>query len=275
MPLGSRKPLFGADVPAPTDFTFEPLFAVLAAAGGWAYLRAARGERVTRWRLAAMGSGLFLIAASVNSPLETIARDYLLLFHLFQNVILADWAPLLVIAGLTPRMRSDIARRLGRPFAFLVRFRIALPVWLVTWYVVHLGGVYDLALRHEVLLNLEHAVMIAIGLVFWWPVLSDEPHRRATLARLGYVFTAFVGSSFLGIGLTFAPSVYDWYQTRPVRLWGLSVDADQGLGGVLMTSEQAIVFLGAIVLLLLRLFREEAESERRLAEEQRRAGLRQ
>ncbi len=261
-------------MPAPTDFTFEPAFIVLTVAGAVLYRRAARADAVPPARIAAFAAGLVLIAASVNSPLETIAREYLLLFHLFQNVILADWAPLLLIAGLTPGMRAGIARRLGARFAFLVRFRVALPVWLVTWYVVHLGGVYDLALRHPALLNLEHAVMIFIGLVFWWPVLSDEPARRATLARLAYVFTAFVGSSFLGLGLTFAPSVYEWYETRPVRLWGISADADQGLGGVLMTSEQAVVFLAAIVWLLLRLLREEAESERSLTEQQRAAGLR-
>jgi cytochrome c oxidase assembly factor CtaG len=272
-PLRSTPPQ-RADVPSPTAFSFEPLFLVLALAGAWVYLRAARRTAVPGRRVAAMAAGLFLIAASLNSPLETIAREYLLIFHLLQNVMLADWAPLLLIAGLTPRLRQQLTVRLGRPLAALTRFRIALPLWVVTWYVVHLGGIYDFALRHPILLNVEHAVMITIGLIFWWPVLSDEPFRRATLARLAYVFCAFVASSFLGIALTFAPSVYDWYATRPVRLWGISVDTDQGLGGVLMSSEQAAVFLGAIVILLLRLFREEAESELRLAERQRQAGLR-
>ena len=50
---------------------------------------------------------------------------------------------------------------------------------------------------------------------------------------------------------------------------------DQNLGGVLMSTEQAVVFGAAIVWLLIRLFREETEAEERLAAEQRAAGLRQ
>ena len=41
-----------------------------------------------------------------------------------------------------------------------------------------------------------------------------------------------------------------------------------------MSTEQALVFFAAIVWLLVRLFREEAEAEERLAAEQRAAGLR-
>jgi hypothetical protein len=42
-----------------------------------------------------------------------------------------------------------------------------------------------------------------------------------------------------------------------------------------MSTEQAVVFFGAIVWLLIRLLREEAEAEERLAAEQRAAGLRE
>ena len=44
-----------------------------------------------RWRAVLFGAGLFLLAASLNSPLETLAAHYLLLIHLFQNVVIADW----------------------------------------------------------------------------------------------------------------------------------------------------------------------------------------
>jgi hypothetical protein len=61
----------------------------------------------------------------------------------------------------------------------------------------------------------------------------------------------------------------------PQRLWGISAEADQNLGGILMSTEQALVFLAAIVWLLLRLFREEQAEEERLAAEQRASGLRE
>ena len=169
---------------------------------------------------------------------------------------------------------AAISLRLGAPFAWLTRPQIALPVWLVGWYVIHLGPVYDTALGSSTLLNLEHLFLIAIGLLFWWPVLVDVPNDVPTLGRLAYVFIAFVSSAFLGLALTFAPPIYDHYSFLTERLWGISAAQDQNLGGILMSTEQALVFGAAIVWLLLRLFREEEEAEQRLIEEQRASGLR-
>ena len=64
------------------------------------------------------------------------------------------------------------------------------------------------------------------------------------------------------------------YESLPERLWGIGAQKDQNLGGILMSTEQALVFFAVIVWLLVRLFREEAEAEERLAAEQRAAGLR-
>jgi putative membrane protein len=257
------------------SFTFEPLFVVLGGLVLWAYVRAWRRERPGVWRLVAFAGGIALIVVGLDSPLETIAVHYLLLFHLLQNVMISDWAPPLLLIGLTPPMRSAIAARGGRPFAWLTRPQIALPTWLVGWYLVHLGAVYDAAVRNPVLLGLEHALLIAIGLLFWWPVLCDVPRAVSTLARIGYVLAAFVFSAFLGLALTFSPPVYDYYESRPERLWGMTAEQDQNLGGILMSTEQALVFFAAVVWLLVRLFREVAEAEERLAAEQRAAGLRE
>jgi putative membrane protein len=260
-------------VSSPWSPTFEPLFVLAGGASLWAYARAARRDPPGRARVAAFGAGIALIVLALNSPLETIAVDYLLLFHLLQNVIIADWAPPLLILGLTPAMRAAIAARGGLPFAFATRPTIALPVWLVGWYAVHLGGVYDAALRNPQLLNLEHLFMITIGLLFWWPVLSDAPRSVPTLGRIAYIFAAFVGSAFLGLALTFAPPLYGYYESLPTRLWGIGAAQDQNLGGILMTTEQAIVFFAVITWLLVRLFREEDEAERELQARQRAQGL--
>ncbi len=64
-------------------------------------------------------------------------------------------------------------------------------------------------------------------------------------------------STFLGLALTFGGDVfYDFYATAP-RLWGMSPEQDQNLAGVLMTAEQAIVFLAAMGYFLVRLLNEE------------------
>lgn len=256
-------------MPSPWSFTFEPLFVLAGASATWLYARSWRRERPPAWRAVLFAAGVLLIVAALNSPLETIAVEYLVLFHLLQNVIISDWAPPLLILGLTPAMRAAVAARGGTAFARLTNPVVALPVWVVGWYAVHLGGVYDAALRNPALLNVEHAFMIAIGLLFWWPVLTDAPRAVPTLGRIAYVFAAFVLSAFLGLALTFAPPVYGWYESRPERLWGISAAKDQNLGGILMSSEQALVFFAAIVWLLVRLFREEEQAEQALRERQR------
>ena len=245
------------DAPPPTSFTFEPLFLALTVVAAVLYARAWRREPGAAWKPWAFGTGLALLAVSLDSPLETLAAHYLLLMHLFQNVVVADWVPLLLVLGLTGPMREAIARRGGRPFALLTRLRVALPVWLLGWYLVHLAGFYDTALENPWLLNVEHLILLAIGLLFWWPLLCDVPHAPSTLARMGYLLAGFVLSAFLGIAFTFGSSTfYGFYEGAP-RLWGLSPVEDQNYAGILMTAEQALLFLSALAYFLVRLLNEE------------------
>jgi cytochrome c oxidase assembly factor CtaG len=209
-----------------SDFSFEPAFLVLCAAAGVAYVRAG-GRSWLFWL------GLFLVAGPLNSPLETIAAHRLLMIHLLQNALIADIAPLVVLLGMTPAMRGMLH----------IRARYALPLWLLSWYGTHLAGFYDWALRTGWALNIEHALLILGGLLFWWPLISGRLSPPPALAYLG---AGFVVSSFLGLALIFSSRpLYSFYEHAP-RLWGLSPIRDQNLGGIVMNGEQTLVFLIAI-----------------------------
>jgi putative membrane protein len=248
--------------PPASSFSFEPLFLALAAVAAVVYWLAARRDPPGR-RALLFALGLMLIVGALNSPLETIAVHYLLLIHLLQNVMIADWAPPLILLGLTPAMRAASARRGGPAFAWITQPKIALPVWLVAWYGIHLAIFYDFALRNPWALNIEHALLVAVGLLFWWPVLAGEPHDVSVPLKIGYLGAAFLGSVFLGLGLTFSETpFYDFYAEAP-RLWGLSPSEDQNYGGILMNVEQAAVFLAAILYFLVRLIPEEEHGSSR------------
>ena len=251
--------------PASTSFSFEPLFLVLSAAAVYGYVRLAKSvERPSSGRMALFGLGIALVAVPLNSPLETIAIHYLLLVHLLQNVMIADWAPPLLVLGLTPAMRAAVAARGGRTLALLTRPRVVLPLWLVVWYGVHLPAFYDYALRHPWLLNVEHGLLLGAGLLFWWPVFSELPQQLSTPVKLVYLGAAYVASAFLSLALIFSSSAfYGFYEAAP-RLWGFSADKDQNLGGILMNGEQTIVFFAALSYFLLRLLSEEEEAQRAL-----------
>src|SRR5207247_2477631 len=108
--------------PSAGSFSLEWIFLVLGAAAVYGYVRLARTvERPSAGRATLFGLGIALIAIPLNSPLETIAIHYLLVIHLLQNVMIADWAPPLLVLGLTPAMRDAVAARGRRPFALLTR----------------------------------------------------------------------------------------------------------------------------------------------------------
>ena len=235
---------------SPTDFSFEWLYLGLTLAAAAVYVRAARQDRPPAWRASSLGAGLFLVAASLNSPLETIAAKRLLLVHLAQNALIADIAPLLILLGLTPAMRAALDRRGARH----IRARYALPAWLIAWYGTHLAGFYNWALDSGLALELEHGILILGGLLFWWPIASG---RLATAAGLAYLGAGFVASSFLGLALIFSSRPFYSFYVHAPRLWGLSPARDQNLGGILMNAEQTLVFLLAIGYYVWRLLEEE------------------
>jgi len=238
----------------PYAFGFEPLFLALSVAAAVLYLRAARTDPPSRWRAASFATGLFLIAAALNSPLENLAAHYLLLMHLLQNALIADVAPLLVMLGLTPGMRAALARR----GAGHLRSRWILPVWLLAWYLTHLAPFYNWALRTGWGLNIEHAILIAVGLLFWWPIVTG---RLTPATGLAYLAAGFVGSSFLGLAYIFSSHPYYAFYEHVPRIWGLTATRDQSLGGILMNGEQTLVFLLAMGYFVMRLLDEEHLTE--------------
>jgi cytochrome c oxidase assembly factor CtaG len=244
--------------PPADSFTFEPLFIVLALVAAVLYARYVRTAGLGRRLLFALG--LACVVVPLNSPLETIAVHYLLLAHLAQNAISADIAPPLLILGLTPEAREALERRLGRLFQRVTSPATALVLWLVSWYGIHLAVVYDFLLRHPLLLNVEHGILISAGLIFWWPVLSGTARSLPAPAGLLYLFVAFATSAFLGLALTFLPSFYSYYQHTP-RLWGFSPDSDQNIGGVFMTGEQSAVFVAGMCWVFFRLLDDEQTVE--------------
>jgi cytochrome c oxidase assembly factor CtaG len=224
------------------------------------YFLALRRFPASPFRIACFVAAMVLILAVTITPLETLAMNYLLVVHLLQNVVLAEWAPLLVVLGLPPAL----AARLARPpvVRVLVHPLVALPVWLGNYMLWHLPWLYDTALEHpHTLLHLEHALYFATGVAMWWSVVQDEPHRLGDGARAAVVFAAFVLGSPIGLVIALVPdAIYDFYVDAPERLWGLTALEDQQLAGILMSAEQAIVFFVVVAYFVVRFL---AEDERR------------
>jgi cytochrome c oxidase assembly factor CtaG len=211
----------------------------------------------SRARLTAFAAGMALLALAFWSPLHHLGLHYLLLAHLLQNVILAEWAPLLAVLGVSRAMARAASR--WRAFRVATHPAIALPLWLVNYFAWHVPVIYDAALGHQSsLIHIEHAAYFATGVLMWWPLLQDVPRRLASGARAGYAFAAFLLAAPLGLLLALLPRpIYDFYVDVPTRVWGLSPLADQQIGGVTMASEQALVLFAVFFFWFHRFLAEE------------------
>jgi putative membrane protein len=219
------------------------------------YAVAVRRYGASRARVAAFAASQLIILGVFVTPVGTLALNYLLSAHLFQNVALAEWAPALAVVGVSPPLAAALAR--FRAIRALTHPLVALPLWVAAYAAWHVPAAYDAALRNDALLHLEHATYFVAGVLLWWPVFHDEPRPLSSGARAAYVFAAFLLASPVGLLLTLLPSpIYDFYEEAP-RIWGLSALTDQQIAGVVMTGSEAIVFFAVFAIFFLRFLAEE------------------
>jgi putative membrane protein len=234
----------------------------------WRAVRRTSGPRGATWtRLAAWVGGVLCIAIALISPIDTLA-DQVFAMHMVQHVLLLDFAPILLILGLTkvllrPVARTvlDLERALG-PFSTPV---FAIVFYVGVMWIWHIPALYDAALRNSGVHVLEHTFFLSAGLLYWWHLLSPVRGRHfGGLAPVGYMVSTKVLVGMLGIFLTFAPSsIYSFYEHRP-QVWGLHPSDDQALAGAIMAIEQSIVMGIALAYLFVRALGEsEREQERR------------
>src|SRR5437879_1563950 len=103
------------------------------------YALVARAEPPGRFRVAAAFAALTLILAAFATELQRLALHTFLWAHLLQNVVLAEWAPALLVLAIPPVLGRRAARW---P---LLRPAVALPLWIVTYTAWHLPWAYDYA----------------------------------------------------------------------------------------------------------------------------------
>jgi putative membrane protein len=245
---------------APSDWSWSAeALAPLALAA--AYLMAVRRTEPAAWRVASFLFGCALLVVALVSPLDTLAREYLVWAHLLQNVVLAEWAPLLLVVGIPPALATALAR--GRLVRALTHPFVALPLWAGTYALWHVPALYDGALaRPHTLLVLEHASYVVAGALMWWCVWQDAPHALHPGGRAAYVFAGFVISAPLGLLLALVPEpIYDTYATAPERVWGIDRVFDQQLGGMTMAAEQSIVFFAVFAYWFARFLAEEDRAD--------------
>ena len=263
-----------------TAWTFEPVpvLAVLLAGGVYLYgvhrLRK-RGDSWSRGRTAAFCIGLGSAVVATQSALGTY-DTVLLSVHMAQHMILSMLTPLACALGAPvtlalrtlpqrPRrwllavLHSRVARVLCFPLVGFVFF--VLSPWAL-----YFSGWYDATLHNDVLHDLLHLHFVAVGSLFFWPLLGLDPvpGRIIYPFRMLLTFLTLPFHAFLGITIMSAQRLIaeDWY-TSFGRNWPPSPMRDQYIAGGLLWGSGDLIGVVFFAVLFVQWFQESQREARR------------
>jgi len=234
--------------------------AVLLVAG-WVRL----GRPTAHWpRLAAFVSGWLALALALLSPIDTRGAELFCVHMVQHEVLMLVAAPLLVLghplpvflwafpAGARRRIASACRRNtvqtvwtaLTRPLSGWLLHAAALWGW-------HAPALFEAALEHPWVHDLQHLTFLLTALVFWNGLLRTRSTGNDGVSVL-YLFTTTVHSGVLGALITFAAHPWFPHYRATAPAFGFSALEDQQLGGLIMWIPGSLVYVGIGLFLLAR-----------------------
>lgn len=255
---------------------FVPLEVIPLTAAGILYWHRAMvlswgGRPVPVWRQACFGAGLALIALALFSPIGHLAEE-LVIAHMAEHLLIGDLASLLLVLGLTRSLLQPLlAIRALNGLQVLAHPLVALPLWMLNFYLWHVPALYEAAYGGAPVHALEHATFLFFGCLMWMPVFGPLPKPEWFTAawKVGYVIAVRFAGAILGNVLMWSGTVLYPIYAEGERYWGISAIADQSTAGVVMMVEGTFLALGALAWTFFEVAREGTEKQRllELAEE--------
>jgi putative membrane protein len=195
-------------------------------------------------------SGVLVIWAALETPIDTVSDDYLQSVHMLQHVLIGIIAPPLLLLGLSPSMAARLVRWVPglRWCAHPVQAQVIFGLVMIGW---HLPALYDLTLRSEAIHIFEHLTFMAGGFVYFWPVVAATSRQLdwqlGEMGRIVYLLLGTFPQDTVSLVLLFARRpLYDFYIHAP-RLLALDPLSDQVLAGAVLMGAGKISYLVAIL----------------------------
>jgi cytochrome c oxidase assembly factor CtaG len=218
---------------------------ILYAIGVRRFARDHPNEPWSRRRIAAFYGGLLVALVALESVIGVY--DQILFYdHMIQHLMLIMIAaPLLAMGGpvellerattgrtqriVKDSLGSKIAEVVGHPVVDFVLYAVLVPI-------AHLTSFYNDSLTNAAVNDLEHALFLAIGYLFWRHVVAIEPSRHplSPPLRLIYLALAVPVDTFTGLTLASASNELFPAYLRIHRTWGPSLITDLHAGGAIM-----------------------------------------
>jgi len=267
-----------------TGWTFEPVVAVLVIVTAGLYLYGvhrlrSRGDRWSLWRTLSfnvLGLGSAVVATmSAVGTYDTVLLSVHMVQHMVLNMLvpifLALGAPItLALRTLPSRPRRLLVRTIHSRVAKTLTFPlVAMAIFVANPFVLYFSGLYEATLRNAVLHDLSHLHFVAVGCLWFWPLLGLDPMplRPAYPLRMLAAFATVPFHAFLGVAIMSMTDVIaaDWY-TSLDRQWGASLLSDQRTAGAILWAAGdlvALLILGVLFLQWASASEREAEREDR------------
>ncbi len=181
--------------------------------------------------------GVLVFYIATDWPMHDIAEQRLYFVHMLQHsLLMIVFPPVMLLATPTWLARLIIGGGLFRRFVyFWARPAPALIVNIFLTAGMHWAWVVNSSIENAWLHYGVHTLAVGSSLLVWMCICGPIPELRVgPPMKMLVVFLISVIPAFPAAFLTTAEEVLYQGYNQPVRLWGLSVENDQQLAGIIM-----------------------------------------
>ncbi len=220
---------------------------------------------VPLWRIGSFAAGMLLMLVALQGPLHELSDFFLFSAHMIQHLLIMLVMPPFLLLGIPDWMLRPVLRVPGAlPVAALLTGPVAafLLVNLI-FGVWHFPMPYDLMMRDHTVHKGMHLMIMAVGMILWWPVMSPLPElpRIPGPVQMLYLFVLGIPMMVVAVVIAFSDThFYTWYAEAP-RIFPLSELEDQRLGALIMWVPGALVMWLGITFTYFRWSRREIRED--------------
>lgn len=248
---------------------------ILAAAYAAGAIRMwARGHRWSVIRTACFLLGCLLLLAVTGAGAEGYGLGMFSVFMFQQLTLMMVVAPLLVLGSpgtlllrATPHRgvgRSVLRLALGglrsRAARFALHPALVIPLMLLCFFGLYLGGVANVLLRTWSGHILLEIVFLSVGILVTAPLVSSDPLPRRTpyVSRLFDIFIEMQVHAIFGlVMLLSATPLVAYFVTAAPEAWNVDPVRDQGVAGILAWTYGELPLIVMLIVTLTRWYRQD------------------
>lgn len=239
------------------------------------------GQHWSWLRTACFMLGCVLMAVVTGAGIDAYGQLMFSIFMFQQLALMMVIAPLLVLGSPgTLLLRATPHRGLGnmvlrvalrglrsRTARFALHPALVIPLMLLCFFGMYVGGVADVVLRSWIGHVLLEVVFLIVGILITAPLVSSDPLPRRTSypSRLFDIFLEMQVHAAFGLVMLFSLTpVVPYFATAAPESWEVDPVRDQGIAGILAWTFGELPLLAMLIVTLARWQRRDRRRAKRV-----------